>query len=190
MQDLDLVSVFQKHLEQVGGELRFVARAGLGAAVGSVLSEIGSEGVLVSRLELLGFDFALEELEAAGIELVSPELGAADEARPLVLDKIASVPAGLTRAAAALADTGTLVQPGGPGRSLLASLLPEVHIAVLDLDDIYTDMEAWLAGGGEQQARRSPNLAFITGPSRTADIEMTLTIGVHGPKRLVVLGVN
>jgi L-lactate utilization protein LutC len=91
--------------------------------------------------------------------------------------------AGITRALAGIAETGTLVIPGGAGHPLTASLLPGIHIAVLRAADILPSLE---------QAIRLPEVAsapvtvLITGPSRTADIEMTLTIGVYGSQELHV----
>ena len=90
---------------------------------------------------------------------------------------------GLTSCAGAIAETGTLVLTNGPGRPLTASLLPEVHIAVVRVRQIVRTLE---------EALRLPDVTqcsstvLISGPSRTADIEMTLTIGVHGPKELHV----
>ncbi len=91
---------------------------------------------------------------------------------------------GLTGALAAVAETGTLVIPGGPGRPLTASLLPEVHIAVLREADIYENLAQALS---LSEVREVSALALVSGPSRTADIEMTLTIGVHGPGEVHVI---
>jgi L-lactate dehydrogenase complex protein LldG len=67
---------------------------------------------------------------------------------------------------------------------LTASLLPEIHIVLLREEDIYQDLNAVFV---QEQVRKAPAGVVITGPSRTADIEMTLTIGVHGPGELHVL---
>lgn len=83
-----------------------------------------------------------------------------------------------------LADTGTLVQDQTEISQRLASSLPEIHVALLDTAAILSDKVALLKRIDPVTSRY---LAFITGPSRTADIERVLTIGVHGPKRLVVL---
>jgi L-lactate dehydrogenase complex protein LldG len=91
---------------------------------------------------------------------------------------------GLTGALAGIAESGTLVLAAGPGRPQTASLLPEIHIAILNAGDIVERLAEALA---QPEIRSVSSLALITGPSRTADIEMTLTIGVHGPGRLVVL---
>jgi L-lactate dehydrogenase complex protein LldF len=91
--------------------------------------------------------------------------------------------AGLTGALAGIAETGTLVMPGDIGKPQTASLLPEIHFAILRQADLLDSLV---------EALRLPALkdfstvVLISGPSRTADIEMTLTIGVHGPGQLRV----
>ena len=77
--------------------------------------------------------------------------------------------------------TGSLLVTDGPGSPLHASLLPEIHLAVLRASTILPTLEAALP-----LVRGTRSAVFITGPSRTADIEMTLTIGVHGPGELHV----
>jgi L-lactate dehydrogenase complex protein LldG len=82
-----------------------------------------------------------------------------------------------------VAASGTLVLPGSPGRPLTASLLPDLHIAILDASTIYDHLEDVLV---LDQVKENSTTVLVTGPSRTADIEMTLSIGVHGPKELKV----
>ncbi len=94
------------------------------------------------------------------------------------------VGAGLTGASAGIADTGALLLQGGPGKSLLASLLPPLHITVLYEHDIYENLDQVFHSIDISQSSAS---VLITGPSRTSDIEMVLTIGVHGPGELYVL---
>lgn len=87
----------------------------------------------------------------------------------------------------ALADTGTLVADQTASEQRVVSTLPAIHIALIGTDRI-------LAGKTSLFQRIDPRssryIAFITGPSRTADIERVLTIGVHGPKRLVILFID
>jgi L-lactate dehydrogenase complex protein LldG len=90
---------------------------------------------------------------------------------------------GLTGAQGGLADTGSLALVSGPGRGRLASLLPPVHIALLPMRQLYPSLPAFLAAN-PTAATAGSNLVFITGPSRTADIELTLSMGVHGPKEI------
>jgi L-lactate dehydrogenase complex protein LldG len=87
----------------------------------------------------------------------------------------------------AIANTGTLVTDAAPAERRLASALPIVHIAVVPTGGIQPDMPAVLA---RIHPGQSGYISMITGPSRTADIERVLTIGVHGPSRLVIVFVD
>ncbi|MCB9885831.1 MAG: lactate utilization protein [Planctomycetes bacterium] len=95
---------------------------------------------------------------------------------------------GLTTAQLGIAETGTLVLESGREQHRLVSLLPKVHIALLPRSRLVgslVDAFAHLSpSGGPPRARA---ITFITGPSRTADIELELVVGVHGPKQLIVL---
>ena len=101
-------------------------------------------------------------------------------------EKLSDVQLGITQADYALADTGTLVvfSEAGEGRTL--SLLPPVHVAAVEESRILAGLDELM----EREPRfpeRSSAMIFITGPSRTADIERTLTVGVHGPGELHVV---
>jgi L-lactate utilization protein LutB len=93
---------------------------------------------------------------------------------------------GITRAQAGIAETGTLVLDSSVERNRLVSLVPPVHIAILDASRLYASLAETLAGL-QSRGELSPAITFITGPSRTADIELTLAIGVHGPQELYVI---
>ncbi|HSK63201.1 MAG TPA: lactate utilization protein, partial [Pyrinomonadaceae bacterium] len=93
---------------------------------------------------------------------------------------------GITNAQAGIAETGTLVLDSSVERNRLVSLVPPVHIAILDASRIYTTLGETLAAL-QSGSELSPAITFITGPSRTADIELTLAIGVHGPQELYVI---
>jgi L-lactate dehydrogenase complex protein LldG len=94
---------------------------------------------------------------------------------------------GISGAFAAIAETGTLMLASGPGTPATVSLLPETHIAILRAERIVAYMEqAWqLARDAFGQLPRAVN--FISGPSRTADIEHQLVMGVHGPYRVHIV---
>jgi L-lactate dehydrogenase complex protein LldG len=94
---------------------------------------------------------------------------------------------GITQVECAIASTGTLVTDAAPVERRLASTLPVIHLAVLPTSAIEPDMGAALA---RISPRQSGYISMITGPSRTADIERVLTIGVHGPSRLVIVCVD
>ena len=83
-----------------------------------------------------------------------------------------------------LADTGTVVQDATDPALRLVSTLPEIHVALLPSDRILPSLGDVLP---RLDPRTAPYVAFVTGPSRTADIERVLTIGAHGPSRLVVV---
>ncbi len=87
----------------------------------------------------------------------------------------------------ALANTGTLVQRADAVDKRLVSTLPLLHIAVVSTAALLPDLPSLL---NRIDPRQSAYLSFITGPSRTADIERVLTIGVHGPERLIIVMVD
>lgn len=94
--------------------------------------------------------------------------------------------AGITTTRGAIAETGSLILWPSAEEPRLLSLVPPVHIALLDRSEIHDTFaqvlrdEKWAAG-------MPPNALLISGPSKTADIEQTLAYGVHGPKRLIVV---
>jgi len=115
------------------------------------------------------------------------------------LRKIAGLKFAVTREAAAearfgisqmewaLADTGSLAQNSSAIEQRLVSSLSSIHIALVPTSGILSDMPALLE---KVNPKDCAYLALITGPSRTADIERVLTIGVHGPDRLVIIFVD
>jgi L-lactate dehydrogenase complex protein LldG len=97
---------------------------------------------------------------------------------------------GVTFADFAIADTGTLVLVSGAEKHRLISLVPPIHVCLLDPDRIVANLTELLKQTGEQHYSRELApcaMTFITGPSRTADIEHTVTTGVHGPRELHIL---
>lgn len=125
----------------------------------------------VEELEELGVD---EPLEEAGVEVaVWREL---EEFREVA----GQADIGLSTAEWAIAETGSLVLTGGPGRGRTVTLLPPTYVAVIAIDKILRTVPEAIekyAGDGGLPA----NVCFHTGPSRSGDIEMSLAIGVHGP---------
>jgi L-lactate dehydrogenase complex protein LldG len=89
---------------------------------------------------------------------------------------------GLSTAEWAIAETGTLVLEGGPGKGRTVTLLPPTYIAVVPVDKILrTVPEAIEKYAGGEVGRLPANVCFHTGPSRSGDIEMSLFVGMHGP---------
>src|ERR1044072_1371330 len=92
---------------------------------------------------------------------------------------------GVSTAQAGIAETGTLVLDSAVERHRLVSLVPPVHIAIINASSIVETLGEALTL--LQKKEISPAITFITGPSRTADIALTLAIGVHGPQELYVI---
>lgn len=105
---------------------------------------------------------------------------------PFSRDACVAAEIGITSAAYALADTGTLVYLSESGEARLLSLLPPRHIAVIERDRILSSLDEFLSVV-QRPAANSSAMVLITGPSRTADIEMRLVRGVHGPGEITVI---
>lgn len=97
------------------------------------------------------------------------------------------VEAGLTTSRAAIAATGSLILWPDAQEPRLLSLVPPIHIALLEAHRLYETFDEVLAAEGWAAAGLPTNALLISGPSKTADIEQTLAYGVHGPKELIVL---
>jgi len=87
-------------------------------------------------------------------------------------------------ASAAIAETGSLVFSSEGAKAVQAGLLPPHHVAIVSAGNIYETLDDYFSTVGNSPPT---NITLETGPSRTADIELTLTIGVHGPGRLTVI---
>jgi L-lactate utilization protein LutC len=124
----------------------------------------------------------LEECGIANLPSVRRQFAGTDELRAAC----ASVPFGITSADYALADTGSLVLFSSPEEARMISLLPPTHVALVPRERILTGLDELLTQV-PLPADRSSSMIFITGPSRTADIEQILVRGVHGPGELHVI---
>ncbi len=123
-----------------------------------------------------------EQLEQAGIALVVP-----DDLRNDDLARAERITVGLTSVEAAFASTGSVVLVPGPGKSRAASLLPVHHLMLVPTSRIHPTFEAWIRGLRREERiedllRKHAQIVFVTGPSKSADIELKLTLGVHGPR--------
>lgn len=181
-----LLTRFRKELERLQGEVYVVAdeEAALDKVL-SLLAESGARRALTwdwPHIPLPGLSLALED---AGVETL--------QATPDNREACEAAEAAISGADAAIAATGSLVVSTAPGMGRLATLLPPQHIVLLRQEQLLPSLETWVA---QQRAddlshlgTRS-NLCIITGPSRTADIEKNLVLGVHGPGRLQVVVVE
>jgi L-lactate utilization protein LutC len=176
-----LADLFEQQVLLAGGHLHRVESLELaGQAFGNLVREL--DLVRIARSDSLH----LRELCAAAPDIEwlepSPFPTSREERGPLF-----NAQAGLTSAQLAIAESGTLGLDSSVERHRLASLVPPVHIALLFARDIRRGMGEALASFADSPP---PTLTFITGPSRTADIELELVVGVHGPRELHVLLVD
>lgn len=129
-------------------------------------------------MDELGVSRALGD---AAIEQVRPD-------DPEWRDRVAACPLGVTGSAAGVVETGTVALACGPGLPRAVSLLPDVHlclVAASALHERFEDALTAVVGGGPP-----PNLVWVSGPSRSADIEKQITLGVHGPRTVEIVLVD
>src|SRR5512139_1356853 len=153
-----------------GSTRRLANRDELRAALADlVTAEDVKRATLWTTPELAAWEVA-GTLKALGVEIV-----------PAQADKhlVAACELGVTGVDAALAETGTLQLLSSPERPRVVSLLPRVHLAIFTPTVLRADLHQAFA-----DAKDAGYSVFVTGPSRTSDIELTLTLGVHGPKSL------
>ena len=160
--DVDRVEQFIEDLTKVGGQ---IVRTSKSDVTNKVIEFLNSRNI--SRIHLEPNVLDEVALQKAGIT-VSRE-------------RDAEIRVGVTKSLCGLADTGSVLEADGEGDKLYASLLPEIHLAILHESDIYPSLEDAI-----HLTRETSSAVFITGPSRTGDIEMSHTIGVHGPGEIVV----
>ena len=169
----DHTRTFTEAARAAGAIVRISSSASISDIIDEATHLAGPGPVAISE------DYALagapSELEARGLEIITPRSGARSLARASL---------GITRAVAGIARTGTIVVESGPSRTRLVSSLPPAHLAILSTDTLYQDPGDFLRALPCKPS--SSALTLITGPSRSADIELVITIGVHGPKHLII----
>ncbi len=182
LQSSPLLDKFKLRLEAVGGQFEHVA---------------AKEDALQLVLQLLRREGVSNSQENAAVWADSAILTAENKERlaaalpgirfDVTREQAAHAKAGISQLEWALANTGTIVQTADAVDTRLVSSLPMLHIALVPTAGVLPDLPSVLARIHPEQAAY---LAFITGPSRTSDIERVLTIGVHGPERLIVILVD
>ncbi len=166
----ELASVFRERATELASAVRGpISMREAPSAVAAYLEENRLPCKAVAWPQLLSLDWAAD--------------GIAVEARPAGTEDLV----GITGAFCAIAETGTLMLTSGEKTPATVSLLPETHIALVPLDRVVASMEdAWdLLRSEHANMPRSVN--FVSGPSRTADIEQTVTLGAHGPYRVLTV---
>jgi len=170
---------FKTELERLAGHVHIMESPDL--AVACVLEIVGTDKAVMAweNLPLPGLEDALR---AHKIEIHVPK--ARGDERAAALETAERNRVGITGVDAAFATTGTLALKTIPGHGRLPSLLPPVHIALLERSRIFARLEDWFAAEGQAAIEASRSIALVSGPSRTGDIEMQTVLGVHGPGEL------
>jgi L-lactate dehydrogenase complex protein LldG len=172
-----LLDRFLDRFRAASGEI--AAESSPGAAVVAIAVAAGARTVLVDRgAEASGVADALRE---AGIEAVLSCGPGIDRATA------AAAGVGVSTCAALVAETGSILLLHGAPEDRVASLLPPVHVVLARRDLVIESLEQALAA---RDASQAPASTLVTGPSRTADIEKVLILGMHGPRRVVLVLVD
>jgi L-lactate dehydrogenase complex protein LldG len=179
---------------------RFIEEA---TAVRANVHRVSDKLQYVDKLAEICAENKGQEIALSGAELFTEiDLAAAFAARGFstivngetdhekLVARLANCGAGVTAVDYAIAETGTIVLSSDEPNALLVSLLPPVHIALVrapqiavSLDEVISKLSKEKIGGADP----SRSVTLITGPSRTSDVELVLSIGVHGPKELHVI---
>jgi len=177
---LSLVEIFSENLKAVGGRCEVVRNEQeMVAVLTRIISDLQNTLLRARRIALS--DAPMLDRILGQIRVEVDEITTSPSAAELF-----DYDVGVSTAQAAIAETGTLVLESESERHRLVSLVPPVHIAIVDAANICLTLGEALAAVG-RGSELSPTITLITGPSRTADIELTLAIGVHGPQELYVI---
>ena len=152
-------------------------------AVLRIAGTTGAESFIAWDEAYLGVLGVVPFLEVAGLRCLGND-GGMD--RQAFLDEVEGADLGVTGSLGGIAESGTVILDHGDGRPRVASLLPPVHIAIVREDQLHASFVSYCADNPDA-LEGSSNQVFVTGPSRTGDIEMILTLGVHGPREVHIL---
>jgi L-lactate dehydrogenase complex protein LldG len=163
---------FLSEVNKLSGKAEKLQPSDIASALQTLVAEQNIRKATVWNTPLLNQLQITTHLSSLGVEIISPN---ADK------HSIAQCDLGVTETDCLLPETGTLVLRSSAEKPRAVSLAPRVHLAIVQPSMLRPDMHQVFA-----EAKDSHYLVFITGPSRTADIELTVTLGVHGPKNLYV----
>jgi L-lactate dehydrogenase complex protein LldG len=182
----ELAKRFELELKRIGGRFHVARTAGAVCDyIENLISIKQARAVIGWHAPVIDETRLSERLESAGVQFM-PDDEHQSEAE--FINKAIHASIGITAVDYALADTGTLVLIAGRGRARSASLLPPAHVAILKPQQIISGLDELIPLlNGDAAGELASAVTFITGPSRTADIELTLVLGVHGPQELHVI---
>ncbi|HSD52272.1 MAG TPA: lactate utilization protein [Candidatus Methylomirabilis sp.] len=195
----ELLPRFETELEAVAGRLHRATPAAVPGLVSRIAQERQLSRVVTWSEAALGVEGLLATLRAEGLQV---EDGSENRDRDQYLgmdqgfrDALDRAEIGLTGVDHAVAESGSLIIMSGAGRARLVSCLPVVHVALLRAGQL---LDTWEEVGVLLEAlhrldgfaKSQSSITFITGPSRSADIEFSLTRGVHGPREVHVIALD
>lgn len=180
---VDEVARFTESLEAIDGHVHVGDPLRI---LDEIVQQYGPGPFLSWDPDRLPVSGAIERLERAGCTPVDAIVSVSADIRHAHQMTYMDIHLGLTGAEAAFAESGSIVVRSGPGRPRMASAIPLIHIALLQTDRIFRSPAHWIMDSAANLGSEA-NVVYITGPSRTADIEQQLTLGVHGPKELHVI---
>lgn len=176
----DLAERFIAEQGKVGGQVvRAESWEAMPEAVAPWFAEYGVRSVIT------GTTARLEPLRRHLAERLGLAVHTYREAMEAQRELLFTVDCGITTSRGGIAETGSVILMPGPEEPRLLSLAPPVYLAVVERAHLFGYLKDFL-DTGEYQRDVPANLVLATGASRTADIEQTLTIGVHGPKAFLV----
>lgn len=182
----ELVSAFAHELEAVGGKfLGTIAPRELAARIAAYAGEIGAHTVALGEAVSADMKPVAAALERAGCAVNRPT-AVKDEARADARAQIIAADLGISAAEWAIASTGTLAVMSSAARPNSLTLVPPASLVLVSVDRIVMRMADVLAALAPE-AIAATRMTLITGPSRTADIEKRIVLGIHGPKSLAVI---
>jgi L-lactate dehydrogenase complex protein LldG len=187
-----LVPKFEQELQKVGGKAyRAATKTQLDEVLRAILTEADATSVVLSRNPLISQTDLQRKLESWGVASTvwpSSHEGLTPDRESLLREAVFAAPVGITGVDFILAESGTLVLSSLTEGWQLASLAPPIHLALYRQSQVLGSMEEVLE---RLPVARDPDLSspgrsvvFITGTSRTADIEQILVHGVHGPREV------
>lgn len=179
----ELTAQFARELAAVGGDFRNTATPDEAAARAVALAkEIGARRLAVAAGVVVDEGPMARALEHAGFTVINYRHAAGDDAASITTD-LAQCDLGIIEADYAIAATGTFMLAGSRQRPISLSLLPPANLIYVHAARLVPDLSSAISALGNE-AIISHRIALVTGPSRTADIEKMIVIGVHGPKQL------
>jgi L-lactate utilization protein LutC len=182
----ELASAFARELEEVGGKfLGVLSPPEVTNRIVSLAGELGAKTVALGQGVASDMDAIGEALERADFGLVRT-VPVADTERAAMRARVADADLGIAEADFAIASTGTLAVVSTANRPSALTLLPPASLVLVQIDRVMPNLAAVLAEMGPAGVAAN-RLTLITGPSRTADIEKRIVLGVHGPKSLHVI---